>query len=109
MVMVMLMKSKLYPMYMKTFLTFGCKGLYEELKKIDFKVFDDCWPVNFNQEETLYERVKGAFTVLEYIRTLDTYNWNELMKKAQASVEFNYEFTLTVVLEDPAIIIFLRK
>ena len=86
-------EKQIIPMYMKKpFLTFGCKGLYEELKKIDFKVFDDCWPVNFNQEETLYERVKGAFTVLEYIRTLDTHNWNELMKKAQASVEFNYEF-----------------
>lgn len=84
-------EKQIIPMYFKKpFLTFGCKGLYEELKKIDFKVYDDCWPINFNEEETLYDRVKGAFTVLEYIRTLDSYNWKQLMEKAQSSVDFNY-------------------
>ncbi len=89
-------EKQIIPMYFKKpFLTFGCKGLYEELRKIDFKVFDDCWPINFNEEETLYDRVKGAFTVLEYLRTLDTHNWNELMEKAQVSVDFNYELITT--------------
>ena len=34
-------------------------------------------------------------TVLEYLRTLDTHNWNELMEKAQVSVDFNYELITT--------------
>jgi hypothetical protein len=76
--------------FKKPYITFGCKGIYEELKNIDFKTFDDCWPVNFNQADTLYERVKGFFTVFEYIRNLSPIKYKELLEQTKESVEFNY-------------------
>ena len=84
-------EKQLIPMaYKKPFLTFGCKGIYEELKNIDFKTFDDCWPINFNEADTLLERVTGFFTVFEYIRNLNPASYNELLEKTKDSVEFNY-------------------
>lgn len=77
--------------FKKPYLTFGCKGLYEELKKIDFKVFDDCWPTNYNSFDTLLERVKGFFSVFEYLRCLEGSEFTDLMEKANESVEFNYQ------------------
>ena len=77
-------------LFKKPFITFGCKGLYEELQRIDFKTFDECWPVSFNTEPTLIKRVNGCINVLEYIRSLDNHHWSELMEKAKPSVDFNY-------------------
>ena len=76
--------------FKKPFITFGCKGIYEELKNIDFKTFDDCWPVNFNEADTLLDRVQGFFTVFEYIRNLSPTAYKELLEKTKDSVEFNY-------------------
>jgi hypothetical protein len=76
--------------FKKPFITFGCKGIYEELKSIDFKTFDECWPINFNEADTLLDRVKGFFTVFEYIRNLSPTAYQELLEKTKDSVEFNY-------------------
>jgi hypothetical protein len=76
--------------FKKPFITFGCKGIYEELKNIDFKTFDDCWPINFNEADTLLDRVKGFFTVFEYIRNLSPAKYQELLEQTKESVEFNY-------------------
>ena len=76
--------------FKKPYITFGCKGIYEELKNIDFKTYDDCWPVNFNEADTLYERVKGFFTVFEYIRNLSPAKYQELLEQTKESVNFNY-------------------
>jgi hypothetical protein len=84
-------EKQLIPMaFKKPFISFGCKGIYEELKNIDFKTFDDCWPVNFNEADTLLERVQGFFTVFEYIRNLSPSAYQELLEKTKDSVEFNY-------------------
>ena len=76
--------------FKKPYITFGCKGIYEELKNIDFKTFDDCWPVNFNEADTLLQRVEGFFTVFEYIRNLSPAKYQELLEQTKESVEFNY-------------------
>ena len=89
-------EKQMIPMYFKKpFLTFGCKGLYEEMKKIDFKVFDDCWPVSFNESDTLYDRVYGAYQVLEYMRKLDEPEWQMYLEKTKQSVDYNYESITT--------------
>ena len=89
-------EKQMIPMFFKKpFITFGCKGLYEELKKVHFKVFEDCWPIEFNTYDTLYERVQGAFNVIEYIRSLDSYTWNQLVKKTEEDVEHNYQMCMS--------------
>ncbi len=81
--------------FKKPFLTFGCKGLYEELKKIDFKTYDDCWPTNYNSFDTLLDRVKGFFNIFEYLRSLEGSDFDLLMEKTKDSVEFNYEHVVS--------------
>ena len=53
--------------YKKPFITFGCKGIYEEMEKIGFDVFRDCWNLDWSNADTLYDRVKGLYENYEHM------------------------------------------
>jgi len=82
----------MFPMYFKKpFITVGCKGLYEELHKLEFKTFGKYWDIDFNNHDTLKLRVQGFFNTISNIRKLSNTEFNNLMYTLKNDVEHNYK------------------
>ena len=85
-------EKQMFPMYFKKpFITVGCKGLYEELHKLEFKTFGKYWDIDFNNHDTLKLRVQGFFNTISNIRKLSNTEFNNLMYTLKNDVEHNYK------------------
>ena len=89
-------EKQMFPMYFKKpFITVGCKGLYEELHKLDFKTFDKIWDISFNKQNTLKLRVQGFFNTISNIRSMSDTNFLNMMKLLKNDVAHNYKNVTT--------------
>ena len=82
------------PMYFKKpFITVGCKGIYEELRRLDFKTFDTFWDTSFNTMDTLKQRVQGFYQTIVDIRKLHgtLKGLKQLETSVQDDVNHNYK------------------
>ena len=85
-------EKQMFPMYFKKpFITVGCKGLYEELKKLDFKTFDRFWDTTFNEQDTLKERVQGFFETIQNLREMTEPDFNKMIEMLENEVLHNYK------------------
>ncbi len=85
-------EKQMFPMYFKTpFITVGCKGIYQELKRLDFKVFDKFWDTSFNDHNTLKHRVQGFFKTINTIRSLSENEFERMMQLLNNDVMHNYK------------------
>ena len=85
-------EKQMFPMYFKTpFITVGCKGIYQELKRLDFKVFDKFWDTSFNDLSTLKHRVQGFFKTIKEIRSLNETEFERMMQLLNNDVMHNYK------------------
>jgi len=84
-------EKQLIPMYYKVpFITFGCKGIYEEMEKLGFKTYGDHWDISFNTKELLYDRVAGCYELMNTIKELPQDEYTTLIENTKDDVEFNY-------------------
>jgi hypothetical protein len=85
-------EKQMFPMYFKKpFITIGCKGLYEELQKLDFKTFDKFWDISFNTHDTLKLRVQGFFNTISSIRSMSDTHFLRMMELLKNDVAHNYK------------------
>jgi len=85
-------EKQMFPMYFKKpFITVGCKGIYEELKRLNFKTFDTFWDTSFNSMDTLKHRVQGFYQTIADIRQLNDLEFAQLLNKLQDDVNHNYK------------------
>ena len=85
-------EKQMFPMYFKKpFITVGCKGLYEELHKLEFKTFGEYWDITFNKQDTLKLRVQGFFNTINNIRKLTDTQFDKLINSLQNDVQHNYK------------------
>ena len=85
-------EKQMFPMYFKKpFITVGCKGLYEELERLDFKTFGKFWDITFNKQESLKGRVQGFFETISFLRGLSDSYFQHLIKSLNSDVEHNYK------------------
>ena len=85
-------EKQMFPMYFKKpFITVGCKGLYEELEKLDFKTFDKFWDISFNTQDTLKLRVQGFFNTISSIRSMSDTHFLRMMELLKNDVAHNYK------------------
>jgi hypothetical protein len=85
-------EKQMFPMYFKKpFITVGCKGLYEQLARLDFKTFGKYWDITFNEQDTLKARVQGFFNTISEIRKLPENEFIKLMENLKNDVNHNYK------------------
>ena len=87
-------EKQMIPMYFKKpFITVGCKGIYEELRRLDFKTFDTFWDTSFNTMDTLKQRVQGFYQTIDDIRKLHgtLKKLKQLETSVQDDVNHNYK------------------
>ena len=85
-------EKQMFPMYFKKpFITVGCKGLYEELHRLDFKTFDRFWDISFNSHDTLKLRVQGFFKTVSSIRQKSEVEFNKMMQLLENDVNHNFK------------------
>ena len=77
--------------YKKPFITFGCKGIYEEMEKIGFDVFRDCWNLDWSNADTLYDRVNGCHELMKELQAIALSDMVALLEKTEKGVYENYE------------------
>ena len=84
-------EKQMIPMYYKIpFITFGCKGIYEEMERIGFKSYRDCWDLSWTKADTMFERVNGCYMLLEYLQNLKLNDMVKVLEKAQSDVDYNH-------------------
>jgi len=89
-------EKQMIPMYYKKpFINFGCKGVNEELEKIGFHVFRDCWDLSWSNANFLWDRVNGCFQLLKKLSTLSEHDMEQLILKATPQIERNYKHIKT--------------
>ena len=85
-------EKQMFPMYFKKpFITVGCKGLYEELERLNFKTFKQYWDISFNQASTLKHRVQGFYDTISTLRDLSDVDFFKLMDSLNNDVLHNYK------------------
>jgi len=78
-------------MYYKVpFITFGCKGIYEELSKLGFDTYEKYIDISYNTKDKMYDRVKGCYDVMNSIKQLPHDEYTQLIESMNDSVEHNY-------------------
>ena len=77
--------------FKKPFITVGCKGLYQELHKLDFKTFERFWDISFNDKDTLKERVQGFFQTVQFIREKSDADFEKMMESLKGEVLHNHK------------------
>ena len=84
-------EKQLIPMYYKVpFITFGCKGIYEELEKLGFDTYKKYIDISYNTKDKMYDRVKGCYDVMNSIKQLPHNEYTQLIMSMNDSVEHNY-------------------
>ena len=84
-------EKQLIPMYYKVpFITFGCKGIYEELEKLGFNTYGDFFDLTFSTKDTMYDRVNGCYKLMDKIKGLPHDEYIELLVSMKDAVEHNY-------------------
>ena len=85
-------EKQMFPMYFKKpFITVGCKGLYEELERLNFKTFKNYWDISFNEADTLKQRVQGFYDTIENLRKLDDTQFFDLVHSLKNDVGHNFK------------------
>ena len=84
-------EKQMIPMYYKKpFISFGCKGMNEELEKIGFNVFRDCWNLEWSNADTLWERVNGCHELMKELQALSLDDIVKVLDKTGVHVNHNY-------------------
>ena len=85
-------EKQMFPMYFKKpFITVGCKGLYEQLSRLDFKTFGKYWDVTFNAQDTLKARVQGFFNTITEIRKMPDEEFQKFIPTLENDVNHNFK------------------
>jgi len=77
--------------YKKPFISFGCKGMNEEMEKIGFNVFRNCWDLSWSNAETLFERVNGCHELMKELQNLPLDDMVKILQKTEQGITDNYE------------------
>ena len=84
-------EKQMIPMYYKKpFISFGCKGMNEEMEKIGFSVFRDCWDLSWSNADTLWERVNGCHELMKELQALALDDIVAVLDKTSEQVNHNY-------------------
>ena len=85
-------EKQMFPMYFKKpFITVGCKGLYEQLSRLDFKTFGKYWDITFNAQDTLKARVQGFFNTISEIRKMPDEEFQKFIPTLENDVNHNFK------------------
>ncbi len=85
-------EKQIIPMYFKKpFITVGGKGMYDMMKRLGFKPFDDCWDVSFDKEESFFNRTQQFYNLVVNLLNLSGIEFSRVRYKTKESIEFNYE------------------
>jgi len=84
-------EKQMIPMYFrKPFISFGCKGINEEMEKIGFKVFRDCWDLSWSNADTLWERVNGCHELIKDLQAMADDDLVQVLCNTREQVNTNY-------------------
>ena len=85
-------EKQMFPMYFKKpFITVGCKGLYEQLSRLDFKTFGKYWDITFNAQDTLKARVQGFFNTISEIRKMPDEEFQKFIPTLENDINHNFK------------------
>ena len=84
-------EKQMIPMYYrKPFISFGCKGINEEMETIGFKVFRDCWDLSWSNADTLWERVNGCHELIKDLQAMSDDDLLQVLTNTQEQINSNY-------------------
>jgi len=84
-------EKQMIPMYYKKpFISFGCKGINEEMEKVGFNVFRDCWDLSWSNADTLWDRVNGCHELMKQIQAMSDAEINATLEKTTSHINSNY-------------------
>lgn len=85
-------EKQIIPMYFKKpFITVGGKGMYDMMSKLGFKTFDDCWDVSFDNQDSMFDRVKMFYELVTKLLNSSGIDFSRIRYKTKESIEHNYE------------------
>ena len=77
--------------YKKPYITFGQKGVYDELEKIGFDTYKNIFDLTFDKQDNMIKRVKGCYNYMMSLSTLDHNTIKKLLDKCEPVIEYNYQ------------------
>lgn len=84
-------EKQMIPMYYKVpYITFGSKGVYEEMEKIGFDVYRDIFDLSFSQQDTIFDRVEWCYLIIKELESLKIDDMVKILEKCKPAVEKNY-------------------
>jgi hypothetical protein len=84
-------EKQMIPMYYKIpYITFGSKGVYEEMEKIGFDVYRDVFDLSFSEQNTVFDRVEWCYLTIKDLDELHIDDMVKLLEKCKPAVEKNY-------------------
>ena len=84
-------EKQMIPMYYRVpFITFGSKGVYEEMEKIGFNVYRDVFDLSFSEQDSVFDRVEWCYLTIKEIDELDREDLIKLLDKCKPAIEKNY-------------------
>lgn len=84
-------EKQMIPMYYKVpYITFGSKGVYEEMEKIGFDVYRDVFDLSFSQQDTIFDRVEWCYLTIKELEALSIDDMVALLKKCEPAIDKNY-------------------
>ena len=85
-------EKQLIPIYYKKpFITFGCKGIYKEMKKLGFDPYDNFWDISYDEENNFFERIYSCYMLVKKLDELSPDEFKELIDSTQDTVEYNFD------------------